>query len=63
MRAQILCFASLRRDFGFASTQNDNEAALVILSEALGKYRTIRRRIWRCLFRHLLLADFSIYRQ
>ena len=27
----------------------------------LGKYRTIRRHIWRCLFRHLLLADFSIY--
>ena len=26
-------------------------------------YRTIRRHIWRCLFRHLLLADFSIYRQ
>ncbi len=29
----------------------------------LRKYRTIRRHIWRCLFRHLLLADFSIYRQ
>ena len=29
----------------------------------LGNYRTIRRHIWRCLFRHLLLADFSIYRQ
>ena len=31
------------------------------LQEVLGKYRTIRRHIWRCLFRHLLLADFSIY--
>ena len=29
----------------------------------LRKYRTIRRHIWRCPFRHLLLADFSIYRQ
>ena len=29
----------------------------------LGQYRTIRRQRRRCLFRHLLLADFSIYLQ
>lgn len=29
----------------------------------LGQHRTIRRQRWQCLFRHLLLADFLIYRQ
>ena len=31
--------------------------------EFLGQYRTIRWQRRRCLFRHLLLADFSIYPQ
>ena len=29
----------------------------------LRQYRTIRRQRWRCLFRHLLLAEISIYLQ
>ena len=29
----------------------------------LRQYRTIRRQRRRCLYRHLLLADFSIYLQ
>lgn len=33
------------------------------LCEELGQYRTIRWQRRRCLFRHLLLADFSIYLQ
>jgi hypothetical protein len=33
------------------------------LLDSLRKYCAIRRHIWRCLFRHLRLADFSIYRQ
>ncbi|MBQ9039788.1 MAG: hypothetical protein IJ119_09955 [Clostridia bacterium] len=56
-----------------ATGHNDHDAG-ISLSEGkvnnelaagwkLRKYRTIRRHIWRCLFRHLLLADFSIYRQ
>ena len=32
-------------------------------STELGQYRTIRWQRRRCLFRHLLLADFSIYLQ
>ena len=34
-----------------------------ILGSNLGQYRTIRWQRRRCLFRHLLLADFSIYLQ
>ena len=33
------------------------------LSNMQGQYRTIRWQRRRCLFRHLLLADFSIYLQ
>ena len=29
----------------------------------LRQHRTIRRQRWQCLFRHLLLADFLIYRK
>ena len=32
-------------------------------SEKLGRHRTTRRRVCRCLFRHLRHANFSIYRQ
>ena len=32
-------------------------------SEKLGHHRTTRRRVCRCLFRHLRHANFSIYRQ
>ena len=40
------------------------ECCIVMVDiNGLRKYRTIRRHIWRCLFRHLRLADFSIYRQ
>ena len=34
-----------------------------VLIGELGQYRTIRWQRRRCLFRHLLLADFSIYLQ
>ena len=33
------------------------------ITKVLRQYRTIRRQRWRCLFCHLLLADFSIYLQ
>ena len=33
------------------------------VAEKLGQYRTIRWKRWRCLFRHLPLADLSIDRQ
>ena len=38
-------------------------AALDAVVCALRKYRTIRRHIWRCLFRQSSLADFLICRQ
>ena len=36
---------------------------LSIPTKVLRHHRTIRRRVWRCLFRHLRHANFSIYRQ
>ena len=37
--------------------------SIALLCGYLGQYRTIRWQRRRCLFRHLLLADFSIYLQ
>ena len=35
----------------------------ILREKVLGQRRAIRRQRWQCLFRHLLLADFLIYRQ
>ena len=46
--------------FGFIEKDGDSFYSSQM---TLGQYRTIRRQRRRCLFRHLLLADFSIYLQ
>ncbi len=38
-------------------------AVALVAGVILRNYRTIRRHIWRCLFRQSSLADFLIYRQ
>ena len=49
---------------GFMGTAaNHVQAKLARDLLSLRNYRTIRRRIWRRLFRQSSLADFSIYRQ
>ena len=39
------------------------QAAMLFQKDELGHHRTIRRRVWRCFFRHLRHANFSIYIQ
>lgn len=47
-----------------AMKQAAREYSFIVADEEdLGQHRTIRRQRWQCLFRHLLLADFLIYRQ
>lgn len=42
---------------------NGSVTVQTVATGLLGQYRTIRWQRRRCLFRHLLLADFSIYLQ